>query len=77
MAAWACDWVSAMAALAAAILSSTIFSTPAKAFSVRPNRVSKLAFWAAIICSAVIMAISFKVVKRFTSYCVLSCCAAA
>jgi len=56
-----------MAALAAAMFSSTIFSTPEKAFSVRPNRVSMLAFWAAIICSAVIMVISFEVVKKTDS----------
>ena len=39
---------SAMAALEAVMLSSTIFSTPSKALLARPNRVSMLALWEAI-----------------------------
>ncbi len=53
--AWALLAPSAMAALVACRLSSTSFSTPSKAFWVRPNMVSMLALWAAAICSAVSM----------------------
>ena len=44
---------STMAVLATWMFSSTSFSTPSKAFWVRPKRVSTLALWAATICSAV------------------------